>query len=401
MKTFAYRGFNEAGRHTKGLVEAIDVKEARERLAAQGIMPEKLLPAGTKPGGLRRRGFGLGDRALIYRELAALLHAGIPLDQALELLLETPELGRCAEVLAKVRDAVRDGDALAAALSESSRRITLFETALLETGERTGALDAALVRLADFLEEEDSIRERIRTAMIYPAFIILLALVVSVLLLGVMMPNFEKLLGEMQLDLPPITRVMLGLGGFLARFGWVVLAGLGLLAWMAWRGFTGSALWQARWARAQFGLPVWGKVTTALVNLRFSRTLALLLQGGVPLEEGLPLAGRSTGNTWVETGIETEAEKLRQGSSLADAVRRVPALSGALPGWIRAGEASGDLPELLESAARRFQRDWEKRMTRALSLLEPIVILVVGLFVLLVAMAVLQPILSMNEILAP
>lgn len=406
MKTFSYQGFRKTGQHARGLVEAIDLKEARERLASQGILAEKLVPAGQPSAGGRglfgkRKTFSLKDRSLVYRELSALLQAGLSLDHALDIIIETPELGATAERVARVRDEIREGGALSTSLAAASERVSVFESSILDVGERTGALPMVLDRVSDFLEEEDTIREKIQTALIYPGFILGMALVVAVVLLGVMMPNFQKLLGEMNIDLPPLTELVLGLGKFFSTFGIPLLGLLALGAWFLVRRYRQHPTVRRKWQRHLLRLPLLGKTVEALINLRFARTLSLLLGGGVQLSEALPLAGRATGNDWVSELVEQEAEKVRQGSSLADAISRVEPLSASLPGWIRAGEESGQLQDLLERAAARYHRAWDKRVNRLLSLLEPIIILVVGLFVLIVAMAVLQPILSMNDSISP
>lgn len=400
MKTFDYRGFDASGRSSRGLVEALDLKEAREKLAARGILPEKVHPAGrTAPGFSRhwKTGFDLAARAALYRELGALLRAGLPLANALEVLIAAPELGNQRTDLAGVHDRIREGSSFAGALAAASEKITPFERAVVEVGERAGSLETVLDRLAGFLEQEERVQERVQTALIYPLIVVAVAVVVAVLMLGVMIPRVGQILRETSVPLPLLTRATMACGRWILPIGLPVL-GLGVLlaAWFRVR-IRREPEGQADWDRKLFGFPLVSRAYTALVNLRFARTLALLLEGGVPLTEGIGLAGRATGSPWIARLSGEAAEAVRHGRSLADAVRAIPPLSGSLPGWIQAGEASGKLEDLLESAGNRFQQQWDRLIARSLSILEPLLILAVGGFVLVIALSILLPILSLNK----
>jgi general secretion pathway protein F len=190
---------------------------------------------------------------------------------------------------------------------------------------------------------------------------------------------------------------MIALGAFLSRWG---AAGAAVVAGAA-IGFRrhirtdGAA--RIRWDRFLFRLPLWGNGYALLVNLRFARTLAILLRGGVPLLDGFVLAGRAGGSPWVESLVKFEAESVRHGGTLAAALRRIPPLARSLPGWVQTGEAGGEMDRLLDAAARRFQGQWDRFVARCLSLLEPSLILLIGGFVLLVTLSVLLPIISMTQ----
>jgi general secretion pathway protein F len=400
MATFEYKGYSEAGRLQRGLIEALDRKEAREKLARRGILTESVAVAGRTKSRLLGRGrhaFDLEARAMIYRELGALVHAGLPLAQALDLLVQSPETGEDRSILAAIHDRIREGVPLAEALRAAGRQVSSFEAAVVDVGERTGELDTVLERLAEFLEEQQGIRERIVTAMIYPTLVIVLALGIGLAVLGIMVPRIGAVLLEADMQLPTITIVMLGLARGVARFALPGLAAAGLVGWLVVRRWRAEPGMRSRIDRWLFRLPWIGRTYAALVALRFSRTLALLLRGGVPLVEGLPLAGRATGSPWLEDNLDVETEAVRHGRSLADALRNVESLRAGLPGWVEAGETSGDLSGLLEHAGQRYQRYWDRQISRMLALLEPVLVLIIGVFVLFVALAILLPILSMNQ----
>jgi general secretion pathway protein F len=400
MKTFEYRGYDQAGRAAKGLIEAFDLKDAREKLAQKGVLTQKINAAGASGQTSRtaqRSLFDTGTRSLIYRELSALLKAGLPLDKSFDILIETPELGGNTALLAGVRDQVREGKSLADALVTAHPRVTAFEQALIEVGETTGNLPDSMDNLAHFLEEDQVVREKVQTAMIYPLIVITLALIALIILMAVMFPAFSKVLTEMKIDPPLVTRLVMGLGEFITQYGLIVFPCIIAAIWISVQRVRSSAAYKERLSRRLFTLPVVRKAYTALINLRFARTLSLMLKGGIPVTQSIRLAGKSTGNPWITGLAEAQAERVQHGANLADAISAIPPLSETLPGWIRAGEASGDLPGLLESAAHRYQRMWERTVARLLSLMEPVIILAIGIFVLLVALAVLMPLLSMNK----
>jgi general secretion pathway protein F len=391
MKTFEYRGFDRDGRVRHGLIEALGPKDAREKLAADGILAERLLATG------RRVQFPVELRATVYRELSALISAGMPLVKALDQLIQSPEKLELRTLLAGVRDRVREGASLAAALAEASDSVTPFERAIVQAAERSATVDVMLDRVASFLEEQQTLRERVQSALVYPAIVVTVGVCVAVLMLGLLVPRAKSLLAGSGAPLPALTAGMIAIGQFFAQWGVVLLLGAAVAAvWMRrrWRQNEDVRL---RWSRRVFRVPLWGPGYTLLVNVRFARTLAILLAGGVPLIEALALSGRATGNGWLAAQADEQAQTVRHGSSLSDAVRRIPPLAGTLPGWIQVGEAGGGLARLLEGAGQRYQDQWQRFVTRRLALLEPLLILVIGVFVLLVALSVLLPVLSLSQ----
>lgn len=399
MRTFAYRGFDFSGRSARGLVEALDAKEARERLQARGILAESLDAAGDQPAGRwsRRTGLSTASRAQAYRELGALLRAGVSMVPALDIVIQTQADPASVQAGARLRDRLREGGQFGEALAAVQAGLPEYETAVLHAGERSGALGTVLDRLADHLEEQLRTRERIVSALVYPAFVVGLALLVAAAMFGFILPNLQKLFAESQIALPWLTRALLATGRGLFLWGapLAICGALGLVLWMRqWRSQPGLRL---AWHRRLLGWPLVGRTRVGLVNVRFCETLALLLRGGVPVVEALELAGRATGNSWVEQGVRQAADEVRHGRPLSAALHQAPALAGALTGWMAAGEAAGDVAGLLDQAALRLRAQWQQQLTRVLSVIEPALIVTVGVFVLVVALAVLLPILSLNR----
>ena len=402
MRTFEYRGFTQAGHATRGLVEALDLKDARDRLSRQGVLAESVNPAGRRtPRAWRRHEvpFNFDTRAAFYRELGSILSAGIPLSGALGLLMDSPEMGANRPVIAGIRDRIAEGVPLAESIGQASVKVSAFEKAVIQTGERAGQLDEVLNRLAGFLEEERALRDRLVTALIYPAVIMVLSTVVALALLLFMLPSFRELLVESGVDLPWLTRVVMA-GGRLA----VWILPLALLAGAATvialrRQWQASPAFRVRLDRRFHRMPLLGSFYTVLASLRFTRTLSMLLNSRLPLLDALDESARASGSPWLAERVEQEAHAVRHGATLSDALARVPPLAGTLPGWVRAGEASGDLAGMLEHAGRRMQQVWEKRVTRTMTLIESGLILIVGAGVFLLALSIILPILSLNRVL--
>jgi general secretion pathway protein F len=373
------------------MVEALTVKNAREKLAAAGILAERLHPTG------RRIRFPVQHRSMVYRELSALLGAGLPLIRAFDNLLASPELESDHSLLAGIKDRLRDGLTLAAAIGESSASISAFETAIIEAAERSASVEVMLERLADFLDEQEQTREKVQTALLYPLIVLTVGVCVAILMLGLLLPRARTIMAAGNAPMPALTQFMLGLGAQLARWGLLILAALAAAGGFVRHKLRTDSRWQVRWDQALFRVPMFGRGYAILVNLRFARTLAILLRGGVSVIEGSLLAGKATGSIWVNELVRREAETVRHGGTLADALRRVPPLARSMPGWVQTGEASGSLDRLLDSAGKRCQAQWDRFVTRSLSLLEPVLILVIGGFVLLVTISVLLPILSLTK----
>lgn len=391
MQTFEYKGYDESGQAARGLIEADNVKSAREMLARQGILAERV--AGTA----RHVRLAVAARADVYRGLSALLRAGVPMLGALEILADSPEQREARLVLSAMRDGVRDGASLAEALAAACHSVSSFERSIIDAAEASASVEVMLDRLAAFLEQQDQVRERVHGALTYPAIVMAVGVCVAILMLGLLLPRTAEILGGRGERMPGLTVGMLALGAFIKRWWLALVVVLGAAGWgarLTWGRRAGLRLWVDR---LRFSLPVVGRGFRLLATLRFARTLAILLRGGVSPVTGLGLAGRATGSVWIVALADAEADRVRHGSSLSEAVRRIPPLSDSLAGWVRVGEAGGDLERLLDGAGQRAEAQWDRFLGRCLSVLEPLLILFIGGFVLLVTLAVLLPVLSLSR----
>jgi len=394
MPTFRYQAYTSEGKAVKGRKEGPSRKAVRELLLSEGVLVRDIQPVTAS----RAKKSSLSLRSILYRELSALLKAGLPLDRTLEILAEHPELAADGDVLPAVRDRVREGAELSESLKTHLPGLREEEAAVLAAGEAAGTLSTVSSDLADLLEIEAELQDQARTALVYPAIITGLAMLVLAVIVGYLLPTYESMLGDANVELPFLTRFLLGFGRWMRSIPGILL-GAALISCLVigWKKLKAST--SDKLAELFFHLPAFGAVLSSRVRARFARTLALLLEGGVPVPQAVEGAGKATGSHWLATKCTLAAEDISQGKRIAEAVSEVPILQEDLPGWIRAGEASGDLPDLLRHAASGHERSWKRGVDRLLSLLEPVLIIAVGILILLVALAVLLPMLRMNQML--
>ncbi|HMO50006.1 MAG TPA: type II secretion system F family protein [Kiritimatiellia bacterium] len=404
MKTFVYRGYDREGQRCKGAVEALDIKEAREKLSRSGIFPEFLddsaktsrgawfLPA---PPSLRQATV----RAEFFRALAALLRAGLPMAAAFEIVLDQPgqQVARAVNEMAGIRDRIRDGGGFAQSFVEVGIPLSPFELAVLESGEKTGRLSEVLDQVADYLDDIGRLRQSLLNACIYPAVIVILSLVVGFGVLGFLVPQLAEMFAESGMPLPLITRLVVGAGHWFIPVILPLAVAGALLAALGVRRLRRQPARRVRLERRLARLPLVASGFQYVVTARFARTCALLLRGGVSLVDAVGLAGRATGSVWLADILAGKAEDLRHGKSFSHALAETPVIGPALGAWVRAGEAAGDLPGMFQHAADRFRQLWSHYLQRATTLIEPLLIVLVAVFVLVVALAILLPILSLNQ----
>ena len=398
MKTFSYRGFATDGRASRGLVEALDLKDARERLTTRGVFAEHIAAVGGD-GAAKASATKLStpDRSRLYEELAALLKAGLPLADALESTLRGTRNTRIATLLAGVRDRVREGQSFGEAMDAAGGSMSGYERAMLDAGVRGGSLPECLERLGNYFDGQHRAAERLRSALVYPAIVLGLSVVIAAGMFGVVLPTLSTLFAESRMDLPWATRLLMGAGVWVGRWGLVAVLLLGVVGWLAMARARGKSELLLRWDRRTFSLPVIGALLRSLASARFAGTLSMLSRGGVPLVEAFTLAGAATGSRWLAALAAEGAERIRHGDPMSSVVATMPPLAEGLPEWIQAGETSGDVPGLLDKAAARFEVQWQHALARCVGMIEPLLIILVGVFVLFVALAILLPILSLNR----
>lgn len=385
--TFSYKAYTADGARERGLIEAADAREASRLLLERGLFARSVAPVRAKRAG------GSAARAAFYRELGALLSSGMELDRALVMLAEqTPG---DSERISKAADAVRAGKSPVAALVDSGLAVGSFERAALSAAETSATLPDTLVRVAGEIEREEDAAAKRRGALVYPCFVAALGLIVAFVMLGVIVPKTAATLAGAGMELPASSKAILT-GARVVAF---ILAPLAALAAAAFA----AAVARARRDRA-FALKLDGfllrlpgaDVARLRASQRFASVLSTLVSGGTPVPDALPVAGEASGHVTIEDGAAAAASRVRSGGAPAAAISSVPVAGPALASWIRVGETSGRLPEMLDSAAARLRERADRALAARLALLEPVLLAAVGLFVLLLALALLLPVLDLS-----
>lgn len=401
MSAFHYRAVNLAGAEVSGTVEADTMRQARSHLRAQELFPlhvEAAASSPAAPGGRRPPRLGRRALTLLTRQWATLLEAGIPLERALAALIEQSEDEATRRLLAVVRDELLAGHPLHAALGAFPGSFDRLYCALIAAGEQSGQLPGILLRLADHLERGGQLRQRLIQALVYPALVLLVALAVIAGLMGYVVPQVVAVFRNGHQALPWLTQALIALSDAL-RLTWPLLLGGALAGGIALRaGWRRPALrraWQARLLEA----PVLGKLLRALDATRLAQTLAILSGSGVPLLDALR-AGRAV--LWLaplQEALAEVADKVREGVPLHRALAQAGHFPPLMVHLVASGEQSGRLDEMLDKAARQQGEEVSHRLTLAVSLFEPLMILGMGLAVLLIVLAILQPIIEVNQLL--
>ena len=333
----------------------------------------------------------------VTRELGTLMRAGMPLDRALGILATLAANDPMGEVLSDLRESVKQGRSLAAAIEAHPRVFSHFYANLLRAGESGGALETVLERLADHLDKNIEIKNEIKSALVYPVVLIGVAVISIFILLGYVVPQFNEMFENVGQALPLSTRITIGTGEFLRDWGWL-LAVSTVLGVMVLQRQLRNPKQAYRWHQRMLSTPIVGELVLKIEVARFARTLATLLQNGITLLKALTIVGNTMSNRVLATGLERVVGGLREGQSLADPLAEATQFPAFAVHMIKVGEESGNLPEILLQVANTYDRDTQVTLKRALALLEPVLILVLGAIIAAVIISILVAILGINEL---
>jgi general secretion pathway protein F len=403
LTSFQYKAAARSGELASGQLQALSLTDAVSRLQDQGYVPIQVraAEAARAPRSprwqLTRRRIRTNDLTAFTQALSTLLAAGIPLDRTLGALAMTCGNPALREVVEDVQARVREGTGLAPALAAHPRVFPQLYLSLVRAGEASGALEAVLERLAGHLERAQEVRETITSAMIYPVVLVLVAVSAVLLLLAYVVPQFAQLFADVGEALPLSTRIVVASGELVRDYGvYLALAVAGGVA-LFW-----AALKRPKWRRRLDALllraPLLGELLGRISTARFSATLATLLGNGVGLLEGLRIARAVVTNAVLDERLERVTERVREGSRLADALEEQAAAPALAVQMIRVGEESGELEAMLQRVAGVYERELQVGLKRLLSVLEPALILGLGLVVGGIVLSILVAILGVNEL---
>mgnify|MGYP002143628940 CR=1 FL=1 len=409
MPAYRFDALQTNGQRRKGTLEADSARHARSQLRAQGLVPIDVLaltaaaqtdspslPWWQRPLGSPRSAFSTSERALWTRQLADLVASGLTVERALSALADESDHERQRHLLASIRAEVHAGSSLGRALRLFPREFPAIDCAVIAAGEQGGQLDRVLEQLACDLEAQQMLRSKLIGAALYPAIVTLVALAIVVFLLGSVVPQVAEVFAGSHLQLPLLTSTMLALSAFVRHWGWLVLL-------MAALGFLGlrialqqSAL-RMRWDAACLRLPVVGRLACGYNAARFASTLAMLSAAGIPILKALQAAADTLSNQALRADALQTLVQVREGAPLALALSRHPRFPGLLALFARLGEQTGQLPVMLQRASQQLSAEVQRRAMALATVLEPLLIVAMGGLVMVIVLAVLMPILELNQ----
>ncbi|MBS0594737.1 MAG: type II secretion system inner membrane protein GspF [Proteobacteria bacterium] len=400
MPAYRYEALDAAGKAGTGLVEAENPKAARAQLRAQALVPLAVTPvaaAGGAPaaGRFARRAFDAAALAVWTRQLAGLVGAGLPLERALSALADEADTPRRRELVAQLRAEVNAGAPFARALAGAPREFDEVYCAVVAAGEHSGALGQVLDRLADDLEARLALRAKLLGAMLYPAIVSLIAVVIVVFLVSYVVPQVASVFTSSRRALPVLTQAMLAISSFVRGWGWALLAAAAAAA----GGFVllrRRPAFRERSDAALLRLPLAGRLARGYNGARFAGTLAMLAGAGVPILKALQAAAETLSNRAMRADALEVLVQVREGAPLASALAAKKRFPPLLAMFARLGEQTGRLPAMLDRAARQLGNEVQRRALALATILEPLLIVAMGVVVMLIVLAVLLPIIQLN-----
>ncbi|MEJ6006363.1 type II secretion system inner membrane protein GspF [Paucibacter sp. AS339] len=399
MPAYKYEALNAAGRASNGLIEADTPRAARALLRAQGLVPLTLqtVQQHGQQGGSRftRRVFSPTALAVWTRQLAGLVGSGLPIERSLTALTDECEDDRQRELLSQLKAEVNAGATFAHALATAPREFDEVFCGVVAAGEQSGALGAVLEKLADDLEERQDLRGKLFGAMAYPAIVSLISVLIVIFLVTYVVPQIATVFTNSKRSLPFLTVAMLAISAFVRQWGWLMLLGLiggGLALGQALKGEA----FRQRFDAAVLGVPLLGRLARGYNAARFASTLAMLAGAGVPILKALQAAAETLSNRAMRADALDALVQVREGAPLGNALAGKKRFPGILAMFARLGEQTGQLPQMLERAAKQLSVEVQRRSMAAATMLEPILIVVMGAIVLMIVLAVLMPIIQLN-----
>jgi general secretion pathway protein F len=409
MPAYSFEALDAQGQTRKGIMEADSAKSARGLLRAQALVPLSVESVGTgqassaQDGGRASQSSLFGHRVfnanrltIWTRQLAGLVCAGLPLERALTSLTEEAEDEPQRNLVAALRAEVNGGASFAKALSQHPREFSPIYTAVIGAGEQSGNLGLVLERLADDLEERLALKAKLIGAALYPAIVTLVAVVIVLFLVGYVVPQVASVFAGTHRTLPFLTVAMLGVSSFVRDYGWFMLLAALLLA-AGLRFMLANAAFREKFDAAWLNLPLLGKLARGYNAARFANTLAMLTAAGVPILKALQAAAETLNNRAMRADALDALVLVREGAPLASAMAQKKRFPGLLGMFARLGEQTGQLPLMLTRAASQLSTEVQRRAMQLATILEPLLIVVMGLVVMLIVLAVLLPIIQLNQ----
>lgn len=406
MPAFEYKALDKAGKQQKGVVEADTARHARGQIRELRLMPLEITPvvekeSKSKSGGVSffKRGISVSELALLTRQIATLVAAGLPIEEALKAVGQQCEKDRLASMVMAVRSRVVEGYSLADSMAEFPHIFDELYRAMVASGEKSGHLEVVLNRLADYTERRQQLKSKMTQAMIYPIVLTCVAVGVIAILLAAVVPEVVGQFEHMGQELPWTTELLISSSDFIRDYG-LILLGLIIGLFVVMKRLLVVPANRMKYDALLLRLPVISKVSKSLNTARFARTLSILTASSVPLLDAMRIASDVLVNVKVKAAVEEATLRVREGTSLGTALANTKLFPPMMLYMITSGEKSGQLEQMLERAADNQDREFESNVTIALGVFEPMLVVSMAAIVLFIVLAILQPILALNNMIS-
>jgi general secretion pathway protein F len=400
MSGFKYQAVDATGRVHRGVMESDSARQARMNLREQGLTAlqvEALTRRKETARVLFQRSLAAGELSLLTRQFATLLSANLTIEQTMNALIEQTELEKLRQVLAGIRGEVLAGQTLARSMEKFSRVFPSLYRALVAAGERSGQLGEVMLRLADYLESREALRQKVQLAFIYPAILTVVALLIVIGLLTYVVPQVVGVFQSTQQTLPWLTRALIACSEFLQHYGWLLIAIIVIAAFAAHRALRTPAI-NFAFHSLLLRMPIMGRLIRTANSARLSSTLAILVGSGVPLLEALRAGVGVVSNLPTQKALQETERRVAEGASLSRSLARSKMFPPLMVHMIASGESTGQLDQMLSRAATQQTQELERRVAALVTLLEPLLILTMGALVLIIVLAILLPIFELNTL---
>ncbi|AQQ67625.1 type II secretion system protein GspF [Microbulbifer agarilyticus] len=404
MGAFEYTALNSGGRKNRGTLEADSAKAARQQLRAKGLIPLEVAAASGEAAGQAAGslfggspGLGIKPLALLTRQIATLLRAGIPLEETLSAIANQTRNQKVRRIVLAIRAKVLEGHSLAQALGSFPRAFPKLYRATVEAGEHSGHLDGVLERLADYTESQQQFRQKVQLALIYPIVLVVICILVVTGLMVYVVPDVIEVFTGTGQTLPMATRILVSISDFISAWGWMIPPAIILMV-VGWLLLLRRPGFRYRYHHRLLEMPVIGWLARGGQSARYVGTLAILTGSSVPLVQAMGIASGVMGNDYLKERLLIAQKFVREGGSLRKALEDVEYFPPMMTYMIASGESSGTLDQMLVRAAENQERDLQGAVTAFVSLFEPIMLLLMAGIVLFIVMAIMMPIMSMNQL---
>lgn len=398
MPAYHYKAMTTDGSIEKGLLEGDSARQIRQQLREKSLLPVEVIPVTEQANGKKNRHKkpSAYELALITRQLSVLLASAIPLEEALAAVAKQTQKTHIKSLMLSVRSHVLEGFSLANALSQVASFPPLY-IATIAAGEKSGHLDLILNQLADYTENRFALQKKIQAAMIYPIVLMVMAVIIVIGLMTFLVPKIVKVFEQSEQALPWITQVVLALSNLITQWWWLILA-IGSILMILTHRFIKTHSGQLFVDSLVLKLPIFSRLSKGLNAARFASTLSILVKSGVPLIEALKIGAEVTTNLHIRRDIEMAADKVTEGASLSSQLEKSSYFPPMLVQMIKSGENSGELENMLSRAATMQETEATSLISTILALLEPLMLIFMGIIVMSIVMAVMLPILNMNDL---